>query len=68
MAHKVHNVLYLASLFFAFMFGWTLVDFLLPIDMLSGLFGWIYKGISLLFLVVFVVIYIRIRKSKSNNN
>ena len=67
MAHKVHNVLYLAGAFFTFMFGWKLADQLITtVDLSSGIFGWIFRGISLAFLIAFVVIYILIRRKKKD--
>lgn len=60
-AHKVHNILYAAGLFFTFLFGWNLADLLIPVDMMAGVFAWIFRGISLAFLIFFVAFYIRLR-------
>ena len=65
-AHKVHNILYLAGVFFLFLFGWNLVDLILPVDLMTGITGWVFRGISLLFLLVFLGYYIKLRKSNKD--
>ena len=65
MAHKVHKILYLAGVFFTFMFAWNLVDLLIDVNMQAGIFSWIYKGVSIAFLAVFLIIYWKIRQNRT---
>lgn len=62
MAHKVSNILYLAGVFFTFLFGWNLADNLLAVDLMAGVYAWIYRGITIAFLVTIVILYAIIRK------
>ena len=63
MAHKVSNVLYIAGVFFTFMCGWNLADVLLPVDLMAGTFVWIYRGVSIAFLAVIVILYAIMKKN-----
>jgi len=65
-AHKVHNILYFAGIFFTFLFGWNLADLLLSVDMMSGTFAWIFRGIALCFLLGFLGYYIKLRMQSKN--
>lgn len=65
-AHKVHNILYLAGVFFTFLFGWNLADLLLSADLMTGVTGWIFRGVALCFLLVFLGYYIKLRIQDKN--
>lgn len=61
-AVKNYRFLFLISGFFVFMGGWYLADELLTgIDLFSGVYGYIYKGVAIAVLIVCVVIYLRRR-------
>lgn len=64
MAHKVSNALYLAGVFFTFMFGWYLADFFLAVDMMSGAYGWIFKAVALIFLAIIVFLFYKEKKNQ----
>lgn len=63
MAHKVSNILYIAGVFFTFMFGWNLVNYIIPTDLMTGMYGWIYRGIAIAFLTVIVILYALMKKN-----
>lgn len=65
-AHKVHNILYLAGVFFTFLFGWNLAELIMQIDLQQGVADWVFKGIALAFLIAFGVFYIILRKNNKD--
>ena len=65
-AHKIHNILYLAGVFFTFLFGWNLAQLVFSVNLQTGVAGWIFKGISIAFLIVFAIFYIILQKNKTD--
>lgn len=65
MAHKISNILYLAGVFFTFMFGWNLVDLFINTDLMSGMYVWIFRGIAIAFLAIILILY-GIERKKNN--
>lgn len=65
-AHKVHNILYLAGVFFTFLFCWNLAEVILNTNLQTGVTGWIFKGVSLAFLISFGAFYILLRKNNKD--
>ncbi|MBR2279515.1 MAG: hypothetical protein IJ903_01115 [Ruminococcus sp.] len=64
MARKLSPILYILGGFFAFMFIWYLVNDLTAVDMFAGTYNFVFRGICLVFLVVVIIMYIMIKKSK----
>lgn len=65
MAHRISPILYLAGVFFTFMFGWYLTDYILPLDLMAGHFGIIFKVVAILFLVPIVILFYKEKKNSS---
>lgn len=66
MAHKISPILYLGGVFFIFMLGWRIADLVIEVDMFAGTLGWIFKGISVVFLIALLVFYFIIRKKQDS--
>ncbi len=56
------KVVYVLSGYFVIMGIWWLINQMVQIDLMSGVYGWVFRGISALMLVVLVVTYIYDRK------
>ena len=63
-ARKLSPILYVISGFFVFMFGWRLADCLLPISLFAGVYNLIFRAIAIVFLIVIIFLYIRIKKKQ----
>ena len=55
-------MVYVLSGYFVIMGIWWLINQMVQIDLMSGVYGWVFRGISALMLVVLVVTYIYDRK------
>lgn len=65
-AHRISNILYLAGGFFLFLFGWSLANQLLDVDLFAGMYNIIFRCIAAVFLIVFIIIYLLIKKSSNS--
>ncbi len=65
-AHKISKILYLAGVFFLFLFGWSLANQLLEVDLFAGVYNIIFRCIAVVFLVLILVIYLLLKKSSNN--
>lgn len=64
-AHKISPILYLAGVFFTFMFGWYLADYLLTnIQLTEGTYGIIFKVIAIVFLAIIILLFYKQKKSQ----
>ena len=54
-------VLFLLAGFVVFLGVWELLNTLLPIDMKNGVYGWIYRGVALVVLVMCLIWYFWLR-------
>lgn len=61
---KYGKICYVLSILFFFMAGWFVIDQFLPVDLLSGGYAWIFRGVMLVFLVLALLYYFNIRKKK----
>ena len=57
LAIKENRLYFTGAVFFAFLGGWTLADQLTAVDLMSGVYGWIYRGVAMLMLAVCGVWY-----------
>jgi uncharacterized membrane-anchored protein len=65
-AHKISPILYIAGVFFTFMFAWYLINGLIPENLMDGVPGLVFKIICGCFLAVFLLFYyLNKRKNKS---
>lgn len=65
-AHKISKILYLAGVFFLFLFGWSLANQLLEVDLFAGVYNIIFRCIAVVFLVIILVIYLLLKKSSNS--
>lgn len=61
-ARKLSPILYILGIFFVFMFGWYLANDLLAVDLFGGTYNLIFRGIALCFLVLFLILYLYVKK------
>ncbi len=68
-AIKNYKFLYVISGFFFFMFGWYLANELITtVDLFSGIYSWIFKGVAIAVLVVCAVVYLVHKKRSDAEN
>lgn len=65
-AIKTEKFLFFLSVFFLFMSGWYLANELLPIDLFSSYYGWIFRGVALLALIICGVKYLLYKRAKND--
>ena len=56
-------ILFILSGFMVFMTVWELIDAISPADLKSGVYGWIYRGVALVALVLCLIWYFKSRRS-----
>ena len=54
-------ILFLMAGFVTFLGIWELVDTLIEINLKTGVYGWIYRGVALVVLVMCLIWYFRLR-------
>ena len=52
MACKGHRFLFIVAPFFLFLGGWALANALTAVDLMDGVYGWIYRGVAILMLII----------------
>lgn len=57
-------VLFLLAGFVVFLGIWELLNTVLPIDMKNGVYGWIYRGVALVVLVMCLIWYFWLRNRR----
>lgn len=61
---KENKIFYLAGALFLIFGFWWLFDALLPnVNLFAGMYGWIFKGIIAVVLVIIAIFYINYRKN-----
>lgn len=64
-AFKSHKFLFFLSGYFLFMSGWYLTDQLLvDVNLFSGMYSWIFRGIALVVLIISVLVYFYSKKKR----
>lgn len=61
-ARKLSPILYILGAFFVFMFSWYLANDLLPINLFDGMYNLIFRGVGVCFLVLFIILYLYVKK------
>lgn len=57
---KENKIFYLLGAYFIYMGAWWGVNEYLPeVNLFDGVYGWIFKGISFVILVIIVVFYVK---------
>ena len=64
-AHKFHPILYLMGGFFAFLFGWYLVNAVTDLNLFTGVYSIVFRSVACGFLLVIILIYLKIRKNRT---
>ena len=64
-AIKESKFFFLLSGFFLFLSGWYLADELITtVDLFSGVYSWIFRGVALVVLVISAIAYLKYRKKR----
>lgn len=64
LAFKHTKFFFVLSAFFLFLSGWYLCDELITgVDLFSGIYSWIYRGVALIVLILCVIAYLRYKKN-----
>lgn len=61
-AVKESRFFFVLSGFFIFLGTWALVDVFIETDLMGGVYGWIYRGVAIVVLIVCAVWYYLSRK------
>lgn len=62
---KESRIVYVLSGYFVFLGFWWLANQLLETDLMTGIFGWIFRGVSLLMLIVLGIVYFLEKRSSA---
>lgn len=54
-------IMFILSGFMVFLAVWELVNVLTPVDLKAGVYGWVYRGVALVVLVLCLVWYFVLR-------
>ena len=57
-------ILFILSGFMAFMGVWELINMLTEVNMKAGIYGWIYRGVALLALILCFFWFFRSRRNR----
>lgn len=68
-AFKSHKFLFFLSGYFLFMSGWYLTNQLLTeVNLFSGMYSWIFRGIALVVLIICVLVYFYSKKKRAEQD
>ncbi len=67
-AVKNYKFFFVLSGFFLFMSGWYLANELLAVDLFSGVYSWIFRGVAVVVLIACVIAYICHRKNPTEGD
>ena len=62
---KESRIIYVLSGYFFYAGCWWLANQLLEIDLMAGVYGWIFRGISAVMLVALGVVYLTEKRSRT---
>lgn len=65
---KENKLFYLAGSAFIFMGGWWFIKEYFKLDLFHGAWGWIFRGMMAVLLVIFLVAYFRERKKDAESD
>ena len=60
---KENRFFFVPAAFFVFLGSWALADQLVETDLMSGVYGWIYRGVAILALIICAVKYYLSKRS-----
>ena len=55
LAVKEDRFFFFLAPFFVFLGAWALADELMTVDLMSGVYGWIYRGVGIVMLVICLI-------------
>ena len=64
LAIKGERIFFIIAPFFVFLGGWALADELTSVDLMGGVYGWIYRAAAIAALVACAVWYYTYRKKR----
>lgn len=64
---KESKTIYLLSGYFTFMGIWWLADAIMSVDLMSGIYAWILRGVSFVVVLCLLLAYFRSKNKKSAN-
>lgn len=64
MAVKESRFFFLLSAFFVFLGVWAFVNELTAVDLMAGVYGWIYRGVAVVVLILCIVRYYFYKKNR----
>ena len=65
LSFKHTKFFFVLSAFFLFLSGWYLCDELIVgVDLFSGVYSWIYRGVALVVLIICVIAYLKYKKKR----
>ncbi|MDE7389753.1 MAG: hypothetical protein K2M82_02270 [Lachnospiraceae bacterium] len=65
---KENKIYFLFSVYFIFNAIWWFCDIMVKADLFHGIYGWIFRGITAIYLAIVIVCYLRAKKKGQNNN
>lgn len=65
---KENKIFYGAGAFFLFLGGWWLADTISPLDLFTGLWGWIFRGITVVALLFMSWAFVRENKKTKKDS
>ena len=61
-------IIFILSGFLVFLAGWELVDTISELNLKTGMYGWIYRGVALVVLVICLIWMFRGRRERKNKD
>lgn len=65
---KESRIIYVLSGYFAVMGMWWLANTFVSADLLGGTYGWIFRGVSAVVIVILIIAYFREKQNKKDNS
>lgn len=62
---KESRIVYVLSGYFIYLGFWWLANQLLEADLMNGIYGWIFRGVSLVMLIILAVVYLLEKRSSA---
>ena len=62
LAFRESRLFFIIAPFFVFLGGWALADELLEVDLMGGVYGWIYRGVAVIVLIIYGVIFFNTKR------
>lgn len=65
---KESKIIYVLSGYFAVMGVWWLTNEFVSVDLMNGIYGWIFRGISAVVIVILIIAYFREKRNKESSS